>query len=202
MKGISLPINVLVIVAIAIVVLLGLVAMYFTGFGPFTTAAGLEGIKNEACRVLVQEKRCKVYTYEITISNFDANKNGNNDPGASWDWTAGTGDDNLAALCYNYYGIRGEASCKQLCQCAGMGKYVISPQDLYAMGDVSWDCVIDHEDEKIIKDSFGTDSSDPLCGPNPPPCWNPIADFNGDGSVDGREFSVWGLNFGKTCTYS
>jgi len=128
MKGISLPINVLVIVAIAIIVLLGLVAMYFTGFGPFTTAVGLEGIKNEACRELVQEKRCTGETREVWIYDFDANKDTTNNGGNIFDWTAALADqcgtaaiskDNLASLCACYYTIGSEASCKALCGCPG-----------------------------------------------------------------------------------
>jgi len=128
MKGISLPINVLVIVAIAIVVLLGLVAMYFTGFGPFTTAVGLEGVKNSACRVLVQEKRCAVHPSIIEIDGFDADKDGSNDPAAGGaancnDPADGTTHDNLWSLCVCYYGIdqsvSGTVECKQLCACPG-----------------------------------------------------------------------------------
>jgi len=121
MKGITLPVNVLVIVAIAVIVLLGLVGLYFTGFSPFSQVAGVEGAKNSVCRDLLIAKRCLVGTNTITISNFDANKNGRNDPGPNWNWATGVGDDNLAALCYNYYGARNEPQCKSVCTCVGMG---------------------------------------------------------------------------------
>ena len=121
MKGITLPVNVLVLVAIAVIVLMGLVGLYFTGFSPFGQASGVESVKNEACRDLLIAKRCLNATNTITISKFDANKNGVNDSGTNWDWGSGTGDDNLAALCYNYFGAKNESQCKSVCTCVGMG---------------------------------------------------------------------------------
>ena len=55
MKGVELPINILVVVAIAVIVLLGLVAMYFLGVNPFFGAAGVEAVKNDGCRKLVNQ---------------------------------------------------------------------------------------------------------------------------------------------------
>jgi hypothetical protein len=49
MKGIELPINILVIVAIAVIVLLGLVVLYFVGFNPFSSGISLTALKNQAC---------------------------------------------------------------------------------------------------------------------------------------------------------
>jgi hypothetical protein len=116
-KAITLPVNILVIVAIAVIVLLGLVALYFVGFNPFSSAIGLEGVKNAACRQLVFGG-CKKNTTDITVA-YDANKNGVNDSGTNFNWATGTGDDNLAALCYNFFGRKDEKSCKQLCGCVG-----------------------------------------------------------------------------------
>jgi len=121
MKGITLPVNVLVLVAIAVIVLMGLVGLYFTGFSPFGQASGVESVKNEACRDLLIVKRCLNATNTIKITKFDANKNGVNDSGTNWNWGSGTGDDNLAALCYNYFGARNESQCKSVCTCVGMG---------------------------------------------------------------------------------
>jgi Flp pilus assembly protein TadG len=129
MKGLELPINVLIIVAVALIVLLAVVAMYFSGFSPFTTAIGLEGVKNDACRRLVQENRCKAETKDIAIQGFDANRDGNNNVGTSWDFddnaayacdaTTGGGNDNLAALCDCYYSVGSEGQCKVMCGCPG-----------------------------------------------------------------------------------
>jgi hypothetical protein len=104
MKAVSLPINILVIIAIAVIVLLGLIAMYFTGFGPFTTAVSLEGVKNEACRELVQQYRCDRDLDDILTDNFDV---------------AGDGDsanDNLESLCSIHFNLDA-AGCKQMCGC-------------------------------------------------------------------------------------
>lgn len=49
MKGIELPINILVVVAIAVIVLLGLVALFFVGFGPFGQQIAINAAKNKAC---------------------------------------------------------------------------------------------------------------------------------------------------------
>jgi len=49
-KGVELPINILVIVAIAVIVLLGLVAMYFLGIGPFSNTVAMQAAKSEGCR--------------------------------------------------------------------------------------------------------------------------------------------------------
>ena len=51
MKGVELPINILVVVAIAVIVLLGLVALYFIGFNPFSVTSALEATKNQGCRL-------------------------------------------------------------------------------------------------------------------------------------------------------
>ena len=127
MKGLELPINVLIIIAVALIVLLAVVAMYFSGFNPFTSAIGLEGIKNDACRKLVQEKRCMVTSKEIEIQGFDANRDGDNVAGTEWDFddtdydcsAGGDGNDNLAALCDCYYSIESEGQCKVMCGCPG-----------------------------------------------------------------------------------
>jgi len=129
MKGVELPINILVIVAIAVIVLLGLVAVYFVGFNPFSSVAGIEGIKNDACRVLVQGKNCAELTSNIVfdgamLRQFDANKNNAMVATAVSSWGTACPDalwtgDNLAALCACYYSRSTEAQCKALCSCPG-----------------------------------------------------------------------------------
>lgn len=136
-KAVELPINVMVIVVIAVIILLALVAMYFTGFSPFSKTVGIEGVRGDACRRLVQENGCRVTTNSITISGFDANRNNVISGGSSWDWDdtvmtvaqkcgitatgAGASDDNLASLCKCYYSLSSENACKSLCGCAGGG---------------------------------------------------------------------------------
>lgn len=120
MKGIILPINVLVIVVIAVIILLGIIALYVSGWGPFGGTLSLEGVKNSACRELVQKHNCAVATNTITISNFDADNDGSNDPSQVFTWSApdnSTDGDNLAALCYYQYSRTTDAACKALCNC-------------------------------------------------------------------------------------
>ncbi len=126
MKGVELPINILVIVAVAVVVLLGLVALYFVGWSPFPKTVGLESVKNDACRVLVQEKRCSGNTWTIQIANYDADGDGQNDGGTRYTGNCGDVaqvlDDNLFSLCKCVYGYTGtynviDGSCKKMCGC-------------------------------------------------------------------------------------
>jgi hypothetical protein len=130
MRGMELPISTLVIIVLAVIILLAMVAMYFSGFGPFSTSVSLEGIRGGACRELVQEKRCTVSTNQITIPNFDADRDnvlGAADATTTWTWgTSVCKDtthvnaegDNLAALCACYYSITTEADCRALCGCS------------------------------------------------------------------------------------
>jgi Flp pilus assembly protein TadG len=129
-KGVELPINILVVVAIAVIVLLGLVALYFVGYNPFAQSAGLEGVKNTACRTLVQTRNCDPTTgatWLITINNFNANAPvdtivGDNTAGASYPTACtaagGATHDNLASLCVCQYGRTTEAACRQMCGCS------------------------------------------------------------------------------------
>ena len=77
MKGVELPINILVVVAIAVIVLLGLVALYFIGFNPFSVTSALEATKSTGCRLYMnQNPVCGDWTlfnvtWQGTIKNFD-----------------------------------------------------------------------------------------------------------------------------------
>ena len=97
MKGIELPINILVIIAMAVMVLLGLVAIYMGGFGGGAGQIQLNNAKTEACQELIRAGQCgnASYTSNINVTGFDANKDGSLNPG--------TGD-NLKTLCVNWYG--------------------------------------------------------------------------------------------------
>ena len=105
-KSIVLPINVLVIVTVATVAMLGLIGVYGVGYNPFSSAMGLESVKNLACRQLVFGG-CKKNTSDILV-NYDANKNGANDTG-----------DTLLVLCQNFFGRSDDKSCRQMCGCVG-----------------------------------------------------------------------------------
>ena len=130
-KASELPINTLVVVIIAVIILLALVAMYLTGYGPFSKTVGIEGARGGACRQLVQENGCRVASSVINTTGFDANKDDTLVVGTSWDWSdtvmpnkcgpGATSNDNLAALCKCYYSLSTENDCKNLCGCAGGG---------------------------------------------------------------------------------
>ena len=129
MKGVSLPINVLVIVVIAIIVLLGIVALYFGGFSPFSSSISVEGVKNELCSEEVREG-CDDLVASQTTDTFDANKNGkvggseitqnfnwNSLPSCDASTVSTAHGDNLASICYCFYGRTTEILCRQLCGC-------------------------------------------------------------------------------------
>ncbi|MHA1686743.1 MAG: hypothetical protein ACTSYD_10105, partial [Candidatus Heimdallarchaeaceae archaeon] len=129
MKGISLPINALVIIVLALIILIAILALFF-GVWPFgSQSISLEGAKNNACNMLLSFN-CEEQTSNIVVKNFDADKDGDLDPQTGFDWsnpspTNSNNHDNLAALCYNYYGIydptdplNSENLCKtEVCNC-------------------------------------------------------------------------------------
>jgi hypothetical protein len=106
-KGIELPINILVIVAIAVIVLLGMVALYFAGWSPFSGSLSYEAVKNTACAELVRTG-CGDTTQIIT-TGFDVDGSG----------TAGDSGDTLQLLCETYYGVTSgdQVACRTVCGC-------------------------------------------------------------------------------------
>jgi hypothetical protein len=102
-KAEALPVNILVVVAVAIVATLGLMGVYGVGYNPFSSALGLESVKNAGCRQLVMGG-CKANTSAIQVK-YDANKDGNTDS-----------SDNLLILCKNFLE---EMMTKLVGKCAG-----------------------------------------------------------------------------------
>jgi len=124
MKGIELPINILVIVAIAIIVLIAMIAMFYPAFLGGGAVINSETAKTRLCQIMVEAKKCNVNSETITISDFDADRDGKTDGGSVWTLgtstcadAAGTGKDNLASLCECYYSIKTEDNCKKICGC-------------------------------------------------------------------------------------
>lgn len=105
MKGVELPINILVIVAIAVIVLLGLVALYFTGFGPFSQVAGQEAIKNQACAELNPREGCTADPATLSI-NYDVDGDG-------------IMNDFWQDFANQFYGCTDAACAKRICGCPG-----------------------------------------------------------------------------------
>ena len=116
MKGIELPINTLIILALAVIVLIVVLFFFLGVWRPGISTVSVEAAKNNACQTLVS-LGCVDPTI-VTINNFDANNNGRNDATSGWDFDGNAGGDNLGALCDNYYFKNDINSCKELCGCA------------------------------------------------------------------------------------
>jgi hypothetical protein len=122
LKGIELPVNALIIVILAVLVLLGILALYGGVWSPSSGGINLESAKNNGCHMLASTN-CQSGPETIAISNFDANKNGqSNDPGTVSAWgtacpNAAWTSDNLAALCACFYYKTSSEDCKKLCGC-------------------------------------------------------------------------------------
>ncbi len=121
MKGIELPINVLVIIVIAVIVLLGVIAVYFTGWTPFAQTAGVDAVKNAGCRIVAYD--CSNADLDSILFDgsmaglptFDVNGDGNLCPAD----TAGTGctvNDDLENLCRIHFDAD-PTQCAKLCGC-------------------------------------------------------------------------------------
>jgi hypothetical protein len=88
MKGIELPINILIIVAVAVIVLIALIAMFYPAFSSGSQTVNVESVKNAACQVLVTAKNCMAATTTINTPDFDADQDGLivGDSGQDWGW--------------------------------------------------------------------------------------------------------------------
>jgi hypothetical protein len=104
-----------------------LIALLLGVWNPGKGSLSQENVKNNACQTL-SGTSCTQSASSITIKDFDANKNGNeNDAGGigAEPWTyaancgpAATSGDNLATLCICYYNLNNDTMCKQtLCGC-------------------------------------------------------------------------------------
>ena len=114
MKGIELPINALIIVALALLVLLGIVALWMSGWGGGSQGITIEAAKAAGCGALMRSAGgCT--TVDPSIILFDGS-------------TAGVplfdvpgGADNLQRLCEYYYGVAAAdlVACRKVCGCGG-----------------------------------------------------------------------------------
>jgi type II secretory pathway pseudopilin PulG len=116
MKGLELPINILIIVVLAVIVLIAVIALFFPSFYSSSQTVSVESAKSSACQVLAN-LGCVSNTNSITISNFDADKDGSLDPG----YTVGAcqttdANDNFYMLCQCYLNAN-EEQCKNTCGC-------------------------------------------------------------------------------------
>ena len=116
-KGVELPINILVVIAVAVIVLLGVIALYFGGFvtpaGVMTSEAAKEAgcqrvMRNPAGCITVDPNTILLDGSMTGVPAFDANDDGTI-----------TAADTLQELCTNYFGVATESGCRQLCGCSG-----------------------------------------------------------------------------------
>jgi hypothetical protein len=103
MKGIELPINVLVIVSIAVIVLLGLVVLYFIGFNPFSGSITLTSLKNIGCSNFTLSYNCGNSAIKTTTGIIL--------PVNTY------GIATLSDLCTQKFGAPTESQCRTVCGC-------------------------------------------------------------------------------------
>ena len=112
MKGVELPINILVVIAVAVIVLLGVIALYFGGFVKPAELINQEAAKSKYCALVMRDPAgcTTVDTSAIGITDFDANGDG----------TCCDASDTLQALCETFYnvGAGDMAGCRRTCGCA------------------------------------------------------------------------------------
>lgn len=126
MKGTELPISTIVIIALVLVVLLGIVALWMSSWGGGAQGITLEAAKSNACAEVMRyfEGCTAKHTYEVRINNFDANHDGNILGGTEAAYptsctTPAGGNDNLARLCACYYNAATDSDCRKVCGCGG-----------------------------------------------------------------------------------
>jgi hypothetical protein len=71
-KGIELPINILVVVAVAVIVLLGVVALFFSGWFSGTAPMSIEAAKSQACNIASRQGCAVADPTAIAVSYGDA----------------------------------------------------------------------------------------------------------------------------------
>lgn len=120
MKGVELPINVLVIVAIAVVVLLGLIVLYFVGFNPFSGGVSLTGLKNAGCAAFTIQYDCGNRISDAALSDKGCGTDKTcfiDLPANSYLTGTEANSNTLLKLCQQELGAPTDADCKRVCGC-------------------------------------------------------------------------------------
>ncbi len=110
MKGVELPVNVMVMLVIAVIVLFSVLALFLGIWSPVPGTITPDAARSAAClKLMTGTPDClNADLTDIHIGNFDADKNG----------VAGSPGDNLMTLCNNYYDTNGDQDrCRALCNC-------------------------------------------------------------------------------------
>lgn len=74
MKGLELPINTLIIVVLALIILLAVLALFYGVWGPGSSGITLDAAKSSACQMLLSTGCHDTRT--IYLQDFDADKDG------------------------------------------------------------------------------------------------------------------------------
>lgn len=109
MKGIELPVNALIIIILAVIVLLGLLALYVMVWLPSSGGVALESAKNNGCHMLASLGCVAADTRTITV-NYDADGNGEINS-----------LDTLQVLCDRKYFRTTPEACRDFCGCTAGG---------------------------------------------------------------------------------
>jgi len=118
LKGVELPTNALVIIILAVIVLLGLLALYVMVWLPSSGGIALESAKNNGCHMLASLGCVAADTATITV-NYDATGEGTIDA-----------SDTLLELCIKKYFRLTQETCRDFCGCtiaAGGGGGAAAP---------------------------------------------------------------------------
>ena len=119
MKGIELPISTLIIIAVALLVLLGIIALWMAGWGGGSTGVSVDTAKAAACGVLMRNvSGCTTVDPDSIVFNssqypvpdFDVDQDG---------VIREIADDTLRDLCDRYYRTSDDTSCRKVCGCGG-----------------------------------------------------------------------------------
>ena len=179
MKGLELPINTLIVIVLAVIVLIAMIALFYSGMLMPQQSISQEVALRNACMKMLNYE-CKTNSKDIQTVDFDADKDGITDESAA-------DGDNLLYLCVNYY----QTSCS-------------SPPT----GDADGNCVVGQGDKDFITKYWGATCNPATCPPGND-CWgvytgctitgswNPKADVNGDGTINVFDVGTINANWNK-----
>jgi len=137
MRGIELPVNAIVIVALALVALIAIVGFFYPEFFTSTGTVSVRTALNKACIRLLRYN-CEDITTHIQTVDFDADMDG-------IVGEAAINGDNLYFLCRNYY----QTPC-------------INQME----GDIDMDCVIWKNDANVCAAAYGCYLGEPCYNPD------------------------------------
>jgi hypothetical protein len=121
MKAIT-AIHAVIVIVLGVLTIMAILALFLGSYNPAAQGVNLETARSSACKTVVS-LGCDttMEVRNIVVENFDADVDGKIDPGRVFDWNDpfnANNNDNLASLCYNYYGVDNDADCMVIvCGC-------------------------------------------------------------------------------------